>query len=337
MEVVMKRRMRMRLMMLGALLATAAGGWWLSRAPSGPDVRPDVLTLRPDRVEASGQADEVLELGSVESPAPQVTLIPGVLPEIDARRLIARAQSVVEQGQIVEGRDLLNAELVAGRLPDAVIDEAKTFIADLNATILFSTRRFEGERFTRAHQVKPGERMAIIARPFAIPWELLGRLNGIADPSKLRAGQTLKAIQGPFHLVVSKSRFSLDVYLGSPGGPDSLFVKTYRVGLGEDSSTPTGTWVVGSEKLRNPTYYSPRGEGVIASGDPKNPLGTRWVPLVGIQGQAVGQQSYGIHGTIEPDSIGFNRSMGCIRLVNEDVEVLYDLLTPGKSQVIVVD
>lgn len=333
----MKRRMRTRLMALGVLGAMAAGGWWYFRPVSEPEVRPDVLTLRSDRVEAPPKVEEVLNLAAVESPAPEVALVPSVLTEIDARRLMARAQSMIEQGKIVDGRDLLNAELVSGRLPQSVIDETKTMLADLNSTILFSPRRFEGERFTRSHQVKPGDRMAIMARPFEIPWELLARLNGIADPARLRAGQTLKAIQGPFHLVVSKSRFTLDVYLGSPGGPDSLFVKSYRVGLGEDSSTPTGTWVVGAEKLKNPTYYSPRGEGVIASGDPKNPLGTRWVPLVGIEGQAVGQKSYGIHGTIEPDSIGYNRSMGCIRLVNEEVEVLYDLLTPGKSRVVVVD
>jgi lipoprotein-anchoring transpeptidase ErfK/SrfK len=342
MEVPMKRRTR-RLVVVGSVLAVAACGWWFARPFRASQVRPDVLTLRTDRVDVPATVDEVLDLAAVESPAPQVTLEPQVpiapsqFNEQDARRLIARAQSLVEQGQIVEGRDLINAELVSGRLPDAVLDDAMTFLADLNSTILFSSKRYAGERFTTSHQVKPGERLAIIARGMEVPWELLGRLNGIADPSKLRAGQTLKGIDGPFHVIVSKSRFTLDVYLGAPGGPESLYVKTYRVGLGEESSTPTGTWTVGPEKLKSPTYYSPRGEGVIASGDPKNPLGTRWVPLVGVDGQAVGKQSYGIHGTIEPDSIGSNRSMGCIRLVNDDVEVLYDLLTPGKSRVIVTD
>jgi lipoprotein-anchoring transpeptidase ErfK/SrfK len=59
--------------------------------------------------------------------------------------------------------------------------------------------------------------------------------------------------------------------------------------------------------------------------------------LEGTDGQAVGQRSYGIHGTIDPSSIGKQSSMGCIRLKNEDVEVVYKLLMAGKSTVIVRD
>jgi lipoprotein-anchoring transpeptidase ErfK/SrfK len=74
---------------------------------------------------------------------------------------------------------------------------------------------------------------------------------------------------------------------------------------------------------------------VIAGDDPKNPLGERWIGLTGIDGHAVGKQSYGIHGTIEPDSIGKQASMGCIRMRNEDVEMVFDMLTEGKSVVVV--
>ena len=88
-------------------------------------------------------------------------------------------------------------------------------------------------------------------------------------------------------------------------------------------------------KLKNPTYYSPRGEGVIQSGDPKNPLGKFWIGLSGIDGHAVGKESYGIHGTIDPDSIGKMASMGCIRMRNEDVAVVYEMLVEGKSLVTV--
>ena len=57
----------------------------------------------------------------------------------------------------------------------------------------------------------------------------------------------------------------------------------------------------------------------------------------GIDGKAVGQNSYGIHGTIDESSIGQQQSQGCIRLHNADVELVYDLLTEGKSTVIVRD
>ena len=54
--------------------------------------------------------------------------------------------------------------------------------------------------------------------PFVdVTWELLGRVNGISDPRRIRATQTLKTVKGPFHAVVSKSKFTMDIYFGSPG------------------------------------------------------------------------------------------------------------------------
>jgi len=79
------------------------------------------------------------------------------------------------------------------------------------------------------------------------------------------------------------------------------------------------------------------GEPATESGDPKNPLGTRWMALNGTQGDAVGKEGFGIHGTIDPDSMGKEMSHGCIRMVNGNVEKVYDMLTDGKSTVIVTD
>jgi lipoprotein-anchoring transpeptidase ErfK/SrfK len=133
-------------------------------------------------------------------------------------------------------------------------------------------------------------------------------------------------IRGPFRAVVDSKNFGMDVYLGS------TYVRHYRVGLGVDDSTPRGTWQV-STKLVNPTYYPPRGGDILAADNPNNPLGERWIGLDGVGGEAFGQQRYGIHGTIEPDSIGTNSSLGCIRMFNEDVEALYSYLIEKHSTV----
>ena len=66
-----------------------------------------------------------------------------------------------------------------------------------------------------------------------------------------------------------------------------------------------------------------------------NPLGERGIALEGLAGEALGQQRYGIHGTIEPESIGQEASLGCIRLFNEDVEELYTYLVEKHSTVII--
>src|SRR5262249_37410866 len=130
-------------------------------------------------------------------------------------------------------------------------------------------------------------------------------------------GQKLKIVPGPFAALVSLSRYELVVHL------NGTFVKSYRVGVGKDGTTPIGTFPV-KNKMVNPTYYGP--EGVIPADDPQNPLGERWIDI---------GDSSGIHGTIEPKSIGRNESRGCIRLLNADVEEVYDFLVLGSEVKIV--
>ncbi|NMB27405.1 MAG: L,D-transpeptidase family protein [Tissierellia bacterium] len=76
---------------------------------------------------------------------------------------------------------------------------------------------------------------------------------------------------------------------------------------------------------------------VIASGKPDTPtpLGTfeivekaRWGGGFGSRwmGLNVPWGRYGIHGTNQPGSIGFNASAGCIRMRNKDVEELYNIV-----------
>lgn len=52
-------------------------------------------------------------------------------------------------------------------------------------------------------------------------------------------------------------------------------------------------------------------------------FGSRWMGL------NVPWGKYGIHGTNQPGSIGFNASGGCIRMRNQDVEELYSLVESG--------
>ena len=51
--------------------------------------------------------------------------------------------------------------------------------------------------------------------------------------------------------------------------------------------------------------------------------------LEGVEGDAVGHEGYGIHGTIAPDSIGKAVSLGCIRMHNESCGFLYKVLMPA--------
>jgi hypothetical protein len=91
-------------------------------------------------------------------------------------------------------------------------------------------------------------------------------------------------------------------------------VRIYPVAVGAAASpSPSGTFNVVT-RVTNPTYYAP---GKVVEPGSTNPVGTRWIGL--------SLKGFGIHGTDNPQSIGFARSHGCIRLRNEDVEQLFDL------------
>jgi lipoprotein-anchoring transpeptidase ErfK/SrfK len=251
---------------------------------------------------------------------------------------IADAKAKIETGALVEARKILNDALIGGTLSNMDQATAKALITEVNRTLIFSPKLVNGDPLVTSHTVQPGERLSKIASDHNMTWEFLAQLNGLSDPKKLRAGKRLKIIDGPFTAVVKKSEYTIDIYLGDAGKPGSMFVTSFPVGLGQDDSTPTGVWMVESQhKLKHPTYYSPRGEGIIDSGDPKNPLGPCWIGLTGTDGHAVGQMSYGIHGTSDPASIGHQSSLGCIRLHNEDALVVFDMLVEGKSIVVVRD
>jgi LysM repeat protein len=259
-------------------------------------------------------------------------------PAVENGNTLAAAQSKKDAGDLLAARKILNDALLANALSASDTTAAKKSMADMNQTIVFSPKRFADDEFGGTYSVQTGDVLQKIATKYDITWEALLRLNGMTDPKKLRAGQTLKVIHGPFSAVVYKGQFLMDIYLGAPMQKGSMYVTTYSVGLGKDDSTPTGSWLVESgKKIKNPTYYSPRGEGIIDADDPKNPLGERWIGLTGIDGHALGKSSYGIHGTIDESSIGHQESMGCIRMHNADVEWVFDLLVEGKSVVVVKD
>ena len=169
--------------------------------------------------------------------------------------------------------------------------------------------------YMEAHLVYPGDTLDAICKEYDVTSTYLALLNRV-DPKKIRAGQKLKVIKGPFNAVVDLSDYELTVHCYG------FFVYRFPVGIGKDGATPIGTFTV-EDKVVNPPYYGP--EGAIAADDPANPIGERWISI---------GDGYGIHGTIEPESIGRDESRGCIRMHNQDVATVYDLLTIGSEVVI---
>ena len=103
-------------------------------------------------------------------------------------------------------------------------------------------------------------------------------------------------------------------------------VRLWQVGVGKPGNeTPIGEYEIG-DKLEKPAH-SVWG---LPYGHPENPLGSRWMALF----RAGKKTSYGIHGTSDPDGVGGEVSLGCIRMRNEDVNELYELL-PQDAKVVI--
>ena len=113
------------------------------------------------------------------------------------------------------------------------------------------------------------------------------------------------------------------------------YIRSFPVGLGnaeQQSATPVGEFVVSQAKVTNPSWANPNTGEQFEADDPNNPIGEFWIGLMGL-GNSAAHKAYGIHGTIDPDSIGNSRSMGCVRLHDADIAFVYELLIPEKSRV----
>ncbi|MFC5471782.1 L,D-transpeptidase [Cohnella suwonensis] len=84
-----------------------------------------------------------------------------------------------------------------------------------------------------------------------------------------------------------------------------VVVRSFPVGIGKMlTQTPTGEYTI-----------------VNKQASPGGPFGAYWMGL--------SKPHYGIHGTNDPGSIGFEVSHGCIRMYNEDVLLLNSLVPIG--------
>lgn len=236
-----------------------------------------------------------------------------------------------EAGQIIEARQELNRMLAISRNADEQA-ELRRHLTKLADATIFSGQVRPDDPLVTTYTIQPGDMLLEVGRQFDLPYEVIMTINGIRDATRIRAGEKLKVPHGPFHARIHKSQFRLDVYL------QDLYLRSFPVGLGATQETPEGVWKV-KERLTNPTYYPPASatdKRRIAPDDPKNPLGEHWIGLEGIDGDALGREGYGIHGTIEPESIGKAVSLGCIRMHNDDVALLYQLMMRDRSTVTIL-
>jgi lipoprotein-anchoring transpeptidase ErfK/SrfK len=235
------------------------------------------------------------------------------------------------------GARLALTQLIDSRQLNAVDEQAALqAIREVNAKLFFSPTVAAGDIVTKSYTVQSGDTLAKIARRSGVQadWRAIQRINGLKSEKSLRVGQTIKIPVTAFHAEVSKSSYIMRVYAGE--GPTRVMIAAFPVGLGEFDSTPTGVFMVRPKsKLINPEWKNPRTGEHFAADDPKNPIGERWIGLLGVEAHNQGFKGIGIHGTVEQDSIGKQASMGCVRMGDRDVELIYELLTEPNSTILI--
>jgi hypothetical protein len=267
--------------------------------------------------------------GAATLAAPQ----PTVAPNPAADTVITQGRELSSQaGQVIAARDKLNGVLSMSAAP-AQLQTTKEQLSQLADKWLFCSTVQSGDTLCETYLVRSGDSLEAIGRRFKVPYETLMHINRIQDARGLQAGQRLKVIRGPFHVKVHRSTFMLDLYL------QDMFVRSFRVALGASGSeTPTGLWrVQEGGKLVQPPWFDKRTNRNYLPTDADYPLGPRWIALDGVSGDAKGRTGFAIHGTKDPEKIGTAVSQGCIRMLNEDVTLLYDLMWPLASKVEIVD
>lgn len=125
------------------------------------------------------------------------------------------------------------------------------------------------------------------------------------------------AAGGPDDYKIEVNKSSHKLYLYNKYGK---VIKTYSIATGRTKSlTPEGTFEI-IIKINQPGWKG------IPGGDPKNPLGPRWL---GLQVGGDNGRMYGIHGTNQPSSIGKDASAGCVRMHSNQVIELYNTVGTG--------
>ncbi|MHC4986188.1 MAG: L,D-transpeptidase, partial [Planctomycetota bacterium] len=242
---------------------------------------------------------------------------------------------------LLEARKLLSMAVLGGQLdPDRDAD-ARAKAKDLADRTILSSRVFADDPYTYRYAVQPRDMLIQVERreELKIPTQLIERINRVrAD--RIQAGQSLKLVRGPFHAIVSKRTMTMDVYLYRPNLPP-VYIRRLDVGLGRDNGTPPGLWRVHS-KDEKPIWYPPPGSSrtrPVSYGEPGYPFGDMglWIRLEGLDESNEGLTRYGIHSTDDPSSIGRSESLGCIRLGDEDIDMIYGTLYQTWSTVIVTD
>ena len=285
--------------------------------PKPPVVVPPVPEVKPEPPKAA--EPPAAAAASADEPAEFV-------------QLMTQAEAQYKSGMLVAARELVYRALTQQGVAEYSKPwyRATDLLNNVNGTLM-NTAAPAPEK--KRYIIKHGDSLSRIARTQKTTVQALQRLNELSRTSSvIHPGDPLYYIEGLWSIKVSKSQYTLSLYLN-----DKLY-RVYKVGVGRQDRTPVGVFEI-LNKSREPSW-APPGRDPLPYGHPDNIIGTRWMGLKPIENTDPYIRGYGIHGTVDPDSVGTPSSAGCVRLRNEEVEELFDFIpepTAQKTRVVIVE
>ncbi len=276
---------------------------------------PEAALLHAAILEQQGQGEQAAAIyREVEASAPR---------DLRAGALTGLGREAERGGDLVRARELYQQAVRGATWNSPQWLEAVQALGNANVALIFSPTPTAD---SKTYLVRPGDTLTGIGNALNVPQGMLVRANGLDNPGSLRLGQQIKYTPKDFRIIVERE--TCRIYLLDK---DGIF-RMYSTGLGRPGNETTlGSYKIGN-KQKDPTWFKP-GSAPIPPLAPDNELGTRWMPLVP---DAPGLPTdLGIHGTIDPDSIGKYSSSGCPRMHNAEVEELYDLVVRSTPVTIV--
>jgi len=248
------------------------------------------------------------------------------MPAVEVDALIHAAAD--DPQEVVPAIVAGGAAAAAGKL-DA---EQTAALAELGRRVFLSPERVPGmQRLgVRIHTVASGESPRRILDRYAMSNALMQRLNPDYDDRRLGAGAQLKVVDlTALSVVVAVDRetFRLVILGRAAGLAAPVVVADMPVGIGKAGrETPAGRARIGVKAL-DPEWTHPDTKEGIPPGDPRNVLGGYWIALDGPGFDGIGLHGY--TGAPSDDWLRKAGSRGCLRMLQEDVDAVYDLVPEG--------
>ncbi|MBE9129738.1 L,D-transpeptidase [Coleofasciculus sp. LEGE 07092] len=170
-----------------------------------------------------------------------------------------------------------------------------------------------------------GQQHAIASLTVPTETPLLLNLPTIEPPEVPPLGEPdafLPSVERLLHVVVKLTERRLYVY------QDEQLQVSYPIAVGKPEwETPTGSFEV-TQMVRDPAWEHPWSGEVVPPGE-DNPLGSRWIGF-----WTDGRNQIGFHGTPDESVIGQAISHGCVRMRDQDVRALFDVVSVGTAVIV---